>query len=100
MDRIGRERDQDARNRERQRERSVTPRLRDLLQAAAARERRSLTNALAMLLTDYSRLHGLFAVDATGKPMGSTLKGAPLRTCTAADPRPEISAARRTRNFP
>lgn len=42
----------------------VTPRLRDLLQAAAARERRSLTNTLEVLLEDYCRRHGLTCVES------------------------------------
>ena len=40
----------------------VTPRFKQLLEAAAARERRSLTNMMETLLLDYCEQHG---VDAT-----------------------------------
>jgi hypothetical protein len=50
----------------------VTPRLRDLLQAAAARERRSLTNMLEVLLDDYCRRHGLNSLEASSETLAST----------------------------
>lgn len=37
----------------------VSPRFKELLNAAAARERRSLTNMLETLLFDYCKQHGL-----------------------------------------
>ena len=37
----------------------VTPRLKHMLEAAAERERRSLTNMLEVLVEDYCERHGL-----------------------------------------
>jgi len=100
MDRIGSGRHHGARSQARQRELSVTPRLHNLLRATAARECRILTNALKMLLTDYSRRHGLTAVIAAGEPLVSALKGSRPRPGAAAGPCPETSPARRTRKVP
>ncbi|HSI49151.1 MAG TPA: hypothetical protein VLA61_12840 [Ideonella sp.] len=37
----------------------ITPRMKRLLEAAAANERRSLTNTLEVLVEDYCRRHGI-----------------------------------------
>ncbi|MCW5640971.1 MAG: hypothetical protein KIT63_02600 [Rhodoferax sp.] len=47
----------------------VTPRLKHLLEAAAERERRSLTNTLEVLVEDYCERYGL-----GGKPADSPKK--------------------------
>ena len=37
----------------------ITPRMKRMLEAAAARERRSLTNMIEILVDDYCQLHGI-----------------------------------------
>lgn len=49
----------------------VTPRLKHMLEAAAERERRSLTNTLEFLVEDYCERHGL-----GDEPVGSTKNAA------------------------
>lgn len=44
----------------------VTPGTKRKLEAAAARERRSLTNMLEVLLDDYCRQHGISEIELDG----------------------------------
>jgi len=44
----------------------ITPRMKRLLEAAAAHERRSLTNTLEILVEDYCRHHGIEDQEGAG----------------------------------
>ncbi|WP_455279032.1 hypothetical protein [Cupriavidus necator] len=47
----------------------VTPTMKRKLEAAAARERRSLTNMFEVLVDDFCRTHGISGDDVVGQKM-------------------------------
>jgi hypothetical protein len=52
----------------------ITPRMKRLLEAAAANERRSLTNTLEILVEDYCLRHGIKEQEDAGRPKVATVK--------------------------
>ena len=52
----------------------VTPRMKRLLEAAAANERRSLTNTLEILIEDYCRRHEIKDQESTGRNKAVTVR--------------------------
>jgi hypothetical protein len=52
----------------------VTPRMKRLLEAAAANERRSLTNTLEILVEDYCRRHEIEHQEDTGRSKAATVR--------------------------
>lgn len=52
----------------------VTPRMKRLLEAAAANERRSLTNTLEVLIEDYCRKHEIEDQEDAGRPKAATVR--------------------------
>lgn len=52
----------------------VTPRMKRLLEAAAANERRSLTNTLEILIEDYCRRHEIEDQEDTGRSKAATVR--------------------------
>ncbi|MGG5150970.1 hypothetical protein [Alcaligenes aquatilis] len=54
----------------------VSPRFKTLLNAAAAKERRSLTNMLETLLFDYCKQHGLEETKGLSEDAAEKIEGA------------------------
>jgi uncharacterized protein (DUF1778 family) len=52
----------------------VTPRMKRLLEAAAANERRSLTNTLEVLIEDYCRRHEIEDQENAGRLKAATAR--------------------------
>lgn len=52
----------------------VTPRMKRLLEAAAANERRSLTNTLEILIEDYCRRHEIEDQEDAGRSKAATVR--------------------------
>lgn len=52
----------------------ITPRMKRLLEAAAANEHRSLTNTLEILVEDYCRRHGIDDQEDAGRHKAATAR--------------------------
>lgn len=52
----------------------ITPRMKRLLEAAAANEHRSLTNTLEILVEDYCRRHGIDDQEDSGRSKAVTVR--------------------------
>lgn len=52
----------------------ITPRMKRLLEAAAANEHRSLTNTLEILVEDYCRRHGIDDQEDSGRSNAVTVR--------------------------